>query len=114
MNNFLMGILYLAIYIVSALALQEIAKRQKHKNPWLAWIPIANFALIFQLGSIAWGWIFLILIPIAGWIAIWIMLIVAFWRVLEIEKYPGWLSIIAFVISPAYPIILAIVAWSKK
>ncbi len=109
-----MSVLYIAAYIVAALALQEIAKRQGHKYPWLAWIPIANFALLFQLGNIKWGWIFLILIPFVGWIAVLIMSIVAFWRVLEKENYPGWLSIIAFLISPAYVIILAIVAWNKK
>ncbi len=113
MENFVI-ILYLAIYIISALALQTIAKRQNHKYPWLAWIPLANFALIFQLGSIQWGWVFLIFIPILGWIAIWVMLIIALWHVFEKEGYPGWLSLIAMLISPAYPIVLGIVAWNKK
>lgn len=40
----------LAVYVLTALALHTIAKRRGIKNPWLAWIPIAN---VWLLGCIS-------------------------------------------------------------
>ncbi|MBD3247319.1 hypothetical protein GF378_01735, partial [Candidatus Pacearchaeota archaeon] len=50
----------LAGYIYFAFAWMTIAKKLKHKYAWLAWIPIANIALVLQLGGFHWAWVFLI------------------------------------------------------
>lgn len=110
-------VLVIAIYIYHALAWQTIARKQKHKHPWLAWIPIANLALIFELGNIHWAWIFLILIPILGWIAIFVLMIIATWRVFEKRKYPGWFSlsvVIPKIGGILYLIAIGFVAWKNK
>ena len=107
----------IALYVYHALAWQKIAREAKHKNPWLAWIPLANIALILQLGKFHWAWIFLLLVPILGWIAIAVLCIIATWRVYESRKYPGW-----FALAPIIPqiggllhlIALGFVAWKKK
>ena len=80
----------IGIYVYFALALSTIGKKLKYKKSWLAWIPIANLAMILQLGKFHWAYIFLILIPIFGWIALFILLIIANWRIFEKRKYPGW------------------------
>ncbi len=108
-----------AFYIYHALAWQKIARKQKHKHPWLAWIPFASTSLKLQLGNFHWAWVFLWLIPILGWIALVVLLTIAIWRIFEKEKYPGWLSL-SYVLSSingifmiAYLVILGIVAWAK-
>ncbi|MBU0894203.1 MAG: hypothetical protein KKF48_03640 [Nanoarchaeota archaeon] len=92
------GILFLivflaAIYVYSSYAWMIIARKLKYKKAWLAWIPIANGAMILQLGGFHWAWIFLILIPILGWIALFVLAIIATWRIFEKRKYPGWFSL---------------------
>ena len=111
----------IALYVYFALASYSIAKKMKHKKPWLAWIPVANIAMWLQLGGFHWAWIFLLLVPIAGLVAVGFLFIMASWKVFEKLKYPGWLAL-----SPllgliwgglgtlAYGIILGIVAWKKK
>ncbi|MDO5545138.1 MAG: hypothetical protein Q4F81_04860 [Eubacteriales bacterium] len=44
-------LLSIATYVLTALALYTIAKRRGLKNPWLAWIPIADCWLIGSLSD---------------------------------------------------------------
>ena len=106
-----------ALYIYHALAWQTIAKKSKHKNPWLAWIPFASSAMRLQLGGFHWAWIFLILIPILGWVALFILLIISHWRIFEARKYPGWFSlaqIVPKIGTPLYFVVIGFVAWKEK
>ena len=115
----------LAIYIYTSLALMAIAKKKKYKYPWLAWIPIANIAMILQLGGFHWALVFLILVPIVGMLAILILSIIATWRIYESLKYPGWLALVPLIGMIPFPaasflgmiaslVILGVVAWGKK
>lgn len=38
-------------YILSSLAIYTIAKKQKIKNPWLAWVPIGNSYMFIKVGE---------------------------------------------------------------
>lgn len=107
----------LGLYIYFALAWKTIADKLKYKKSWLAWIPIANLAMILQLGGFSWAWIFLILIPIVGWLVLFILGIIATWRIFERRKYPGWFSlslIIPQVGGLLYLIAIGFVAWADK
>ena len=106
-----------ASYVYFALAWSAIAKKLKYKRPWLAWIPFANLAMILQLGKFHWALIFLSLVPILGWIALFVLLIIATWRIFEKRKYPGWFSlsmIIPKVGGILYLIAIGFVAWKDK
>lgn len=101
----------------------KIAKRMKHKYPWLAWIPFAGSAMRLQLGKFHWAWIFLVLIPVAGWIALITLLTISIWRIFENQKYSGWMSLsfpamvvprISGIGTIAYLIMIGFVAWKKK
>ena len=113
-----LGILFVvAFYVYHALAWQTIARKLKHNKPWLAWIPFANGALVLQLGSFHWAWIFLGLIPILGWIALFVLLLISQWRIFEKRQYPGWFSlatVIPKVGGILYLIALGFVAWKDK
>lgn len=112
----------IALYAYHAWAWMVIAKKMKYKNPWLAWIPLAGSAMRLQLGKFHWAWIFLILIPIAGWFALIILLTISLWRIFEKRKYPGWLALsFSLIFIPRieigmiiYLIIIGIIAWKKK
>ena len=116
------GILFIiiilaALYIYTSLAWMKIARKLKYKKAWLAWIPIANFAMMLQLGGFHWAWIFLVLIPILGWIPLFVLLIIPTWRIFEKRKYPGWFSlsmIIPRLGAVLYLITIGFVAWQDR
>jgi len=90
----MLGFLFLTgVYVYTSLAWYTIGKKLKYKNNWLAWIPVAKWAMILQLGEFHWVWVFLVLIPLVGWIALFVLLIIAGWRIYEKRKYPGWFSL---------------------
>ena len=88
-----MFLFVIALYVYVSLAWMTIAKKLKYKKAWLAWIPVANLAMILQLGKFHWAWVFLILIPIFGWIALAVLIIISTWGIFERRKYPGWFSL---------------------
>ena len=110
-------IIGLAFYIYFALAWSTIAGKLKYKKSWLAWIPIANISMILQLGGFHWAWVFLILIPVVGWIALLVLGVIATWRIFERRHYPGWFSI-SLVIPKVgiilYLVAIGFVAWKNK
>lgn len=110
-------VLAIALYVYHALAWQTVARKLKHKQPWLAWIPFANLAQILQLGKFHWAWIFLLLIPILGWIALAVMAIISLWRICESRKYPGWFSLGAVIPQVGvvlYFVLIGFLAWKDK
>jgi hypothetical protein len=113
----------IALYIYMALALQTIGKKLNYKNNWLAWIPIANYAMILELGGFHWALVFLLLIPFLGWAAVAVLQFIALWRIFEKRNYPGWLILIlllsiipllGFLAIIAYLIIFGMVAWKDR
>jgi hypothetical protein len=119
-------IIALALYVYFAFAWMSVAKKAKHPRPWLAWIPFANLAMWLQMGGFHWAWVFLILlsfIPVVGTWPLYVLIIIAHWRVFDKLKFPAWLSLIlvitlipvvGFFGTIAYAIIIGIVAWSKE
>ena len=107
----------IAIYVYVSLAWMTIARKLKYKKPWLAWIPIANLAMMLQLGKFHWAWVFLILIPVLGWIALVVLIVISTWRIFEKRKYPGWFSlsmIIPQVGGVLYLVAIGFVAWADR
>jgi len=116
-------ILFVVLYIYGSLAWMTIGKKLKYSKPWLAWIPFANISMILQMGGFHWAWVFLLLIPVLGWIALMVLMIISCWKIFEQRKYPGWLSLIPIagaipavggLASIAYLVILGLVAWKDK
>jgi hypothetical protein len=116
-SNILAGLLLIGIYVYLSLAWYTIAKKLKYRDAWLAWLPIIHIVLILQLGGFHWAWIFLIFIPIVGWLALLIILIIATWRIFERLNQPGWFSlslIIPQVGFLLYLIAIGLVAWGGE
>ena len=106
-----------ALYVYISLSWMTIAKKLKYKNAWFAWIPVLNIAMILQLGGFHWGLVFLFLIPVLGWLALFVLMIIATWRIFEKRKYPGWFSlslIIPKIGGILYLIAIGFVAWKDR
>ncbi len=102
----------ITFYIYFALALKTIATKLNHPNPWMAWIPFVNGALMLQLGGFHWAWIFLGLLPLLSLsfyfssamtfmilafitsLPLMVLYIISWWHICEQRSYPGWLSLI--------------------
>jgi hypothetical protein len=110
-------VVIIALYVYHAIAWYTIAKKLKYKRPWFSWIPFAGTAMRLQLGKFHWAWVLLYLIPILGWIALFILLIISYWRIFEKRKYPGWFSlsvIIPRIGGILYLIAIGLVAWKDR
>lgn len=113
-------VLFAAVYIYGALALQTIAKRTKHGPSWMAWVPIANILLILKIAKLQWQWIFallLVTIPHTGKLLVLAGMIYVLWKICEIRHRPGWWAL--FIAIPGigaiwHLVLLGILAWSKK
>jgi len=114
---FIAFLFFAALYVYTSLAWMTIARKLKNKNAWVAWIPVVNIGLILQLGGFHWAWIFLLLIPVLGWIALFVLVIIASWRIFVKRKYPGWFSLsmlIPKVGGILYLVAIGFAAWGKK
>ncbi len=103
----------IAVYIYMALALMTIAKKTKTPNGWLAWIPIANLYLMTQIAGVpAWTMLafLLVIIPFIGGLAFMAVYIWWWWKIAEVRKKEGWLSIL-MIIPIVNLIIIGIIAW---
>lgn len=110
-------LLSVALYVYFSLSWMKIAAKLKYKNDWFAWIPVLNLFMMLQLGGFNGWWVLLILIPILGWVGLFILIVISTWRIFEKRKYPGWFSL-SMIIPQAggilYLIALGFVAWKSK
>lgn len=114
---FVVLLLLAGVYVYTSLAWYSIAKKLKYKKTWLAWIPIVRTVIALELGGFHWALIFLIFVPVLGWIALFVLFIISFWKICAKANYPGWFSLgilIPEIGGLLYFIALGIVAWSSK
>ncbi len=112
----ILAVVFLVIYVYSALALMFIAKRTKTKNAWLAWIPIANIYLMTQVGGLHPAWtlsILLAFIPFIGGVAFAAITVYFWWNIAEKRKRPGWWGILMLIPIVNF-VLMGILAWGKK
>ena len=105
------------LYVYTSLAWYAIAKKLKYKAAWLAWIPIVRIVMVLELGKFHWAWILLIFVPVLGWAALFVLFIIALWRVFVKTNNPGWFSlalIIPEIGGLLYLIFIGIAGWGGK
>jgi hypothetical protein len=61
-------IIVVALYIYSALALSTIARKTQTRNPWLAWIPIADYVLTARIAKKHWWPVLALPVGVASYI----------------------------------------------
>lgn len=96
-------VIFAVIYVYMAICFQIIAKKTATANPWMAWVPIANFILMLNIAKKPVWWIILLLIPLVNLV----ILIILFMEIAKARGKPGWVGILMLVpivnlILPAY------------
>jgi len=118
----ILSIIGLALYIYMALALYAVAKKTNTPNAWMAWVPIANIVLTWQVSKTpVWALIVVLClvlgaIPILGTIiamASAAAMIFMWWKICERLGYPTWWSIMQLIF-PVWIVMVGIIAWGKK
>ena len=97
----------LAFYVYMALALSTIATKTNTENPWLAWIPIANFILMLNIAKKPIWWIILMLIPVVGIV----IAIIVWMAIAEARGKPNWWGIL-MIVPVANLIVPGYLAWA--
>jgi hypothetical protein len=103
-------------YIYTSIALYTIAKRLKVEPAWLAWVPIANLALVAKCADRSWTWVFswfFLLLPILGWAILAGIHIWFWWVIAEKRKISGALSLLQLISPIGYWVLVGIIAWRK-
>ncbi|MEH3088987.1 MAG: DUF5684 domain-containing protein [Microbacterium arborescens] len=68
------------LYVWTALALAGLF-RKTGEEPWQGWVPVLNVAAVLRLGGFS-PWLVLVgLVPVLGWIALYVLVVVAAHRV---------------------------------
>ncbi|MFT4308057.1 MAG: hypothetical protein ACMXYM_01670 [Candidatus Woesearchaeota archaeon] len=113
----------LALYVYYSLAYMTIARKLNTEPAWLAWIPIANFYLIWKMSRTP---VWTIIVAAVSMLLVWVpflnfvlMLAVGaislywLWRIAEQRRYPGWIVLLVLIpvvggfVSLALPGVLA-------
>jgi hypothetical protein len=107
-GTFIFFLLFVAaVYVYVALAVKTIAEKTNTENPWLAWIPIANFVLLLNIAKKPIWWIVLLLIPLVN-----IIIVVLIWMaVAEARSKPSWWGVLMLVPGVSF-VVPGYLAWS--
>jgi hypothetical protein len=92
---------FLVIYVWLALALAAVF-RKSGEEAWQAWVPILNLVVLFRLGGLSGWWLLLWLVPFAGGIAVWIVIIVACHRIGAAFGFGGGMTVLAALLLPVW------------
>ena len=110
------------LYVYVSLTTYAIAKKLKHPMPWLAWIPIANNILLWQISDTPqwtvicyFAGLLLAWVPILGWLISFVTLAIMiywWWKVCEKLHWPNWWPIFIIIFLPVWLVFMGIMAWS--
>lgn len=94
----------LLLYLVLAICLFVIARKERDELAVLAFIPLANLYLLTRLADRDWWWLILYLIPCVNYV----VFIMDWWRILEKRGRSGWWAVAMII--PCFALITPIVA----
>ena len=98
-------VLVVLLYVWIALGLSALFRKCAEES-WKGWVPIYNQIVVLQLGGIS-GWFYLlILIPVAGVVAVYVLLITAAHRINVAFGYGAGMTVLAAVLYPVWATVL--------
>lgn len=110
------AISFLVFFVYAAIVLMVIAKKTGTPGRWMAWVPIANFYLMAQIGGVPWWTLFaflLFLIPFFGPAAFMGVVVWWWWKIAERRNFPGWYGIL-MLLPVVNLVVMGIMAWGSK
>lgn len=103
-------VFYIAVYVIQAVSLYQLAQKAKVKNPWVSFIPVLqSIVLLHVIDKSGWS-IFLFLIPVVN------MVLVILWAVkfyLAFDVKPG-LIVLSIIIPIAGMVMMLVMAFSDQ
>lgn len=99
------ALLSLALYIWTALALSAVF-RKSGEEAWKAWVPFLNLAVLLRLGGMSPWFLLLLIVPVVGQLAVWVVLVIACFRVNVAFGHGAGLTVVAALLFPVWASIL--------
>ncbi|WOQ69321.1 DUF5684 domain-containing protein [Microbacterium limosum] len=95
------------VYVWSSLALQAVFAKVG-EDPWTAWVPLLNVAVVLQVGGFS-GWFALLaLVPVLGQVPFLVVLAMALWRVNRSFGFGAGMTVLGVL---AFPVWATVVGW---
>ena len=86
-------IVWLGLYVYSALTLQIIGSKTGWKETWMAWVPFINLYMMCKVASKPGWWFVLFFIPFVN-----LVFFVLVWMgIAEARRKPAWLGVLMLV-----------------
>ena len=93
--------LVVVLYVWLALGLAAVFQKSG-EEAWRAWVPVLNLVILLRLGGLT-GWLLLLgLIPFAGLLAVWVVVVIAAHRIGAAFGYGPGMTVLAAVLLPAW------------
>lgn len=98
-------IAFAALYVWTALALSAVFRKSGEEG-WKAWVPVLNIVVLLELGGLS-GWLVLLaLVPIAGAFALWIVQVIACYRINVAFGHGAGMTVLAALLFPVWATVL--------
>ncbi|GAA1982305.1 DUF5684 domain-containing protein [Microbacterium pumilum] len=97
--------LVVVLYVWLALGLAAVFQKSGEEG-WRAWVPVLNLIVLLRLGGLS-GWLLLLwLIPFAGPVAVWVIVVIAAHRIGAAFGYGAGMTVLAAVLLPAWATVI--------
>lgn len=103
----------IAFYVFSALTQQKVAQKLGFENTWHAWVPILNVVQLFKMGDKSPWLILLFIVPVLGWLALYVITIIVHCRIAEKLGYDKLMGLLILIPVASF-ILWGMFAWGKK
>lgn len=98
-------LVFAAVYVWTALALAAVFRKSGEAG-WQAWVPILNQVVLFRLGGQSPWLLLLVLVPGPGWLAVWILQIIACHRIGKAFQVGAGMTVLAALLFPVWASVL--------
>jgi hypothetical protein len=90
-----------ALYVWTALALSAVFRKAGEES-WKAWVPFLNIFVLLELGGLS-GWLVLLtLIPFLGALALWVVVVIACYRINVAFGFGAGMTVLAALLFPVW------------
>ncbi len=105
LTGLLSFVFFVALYVWSALALSAMF-RKMGEEPWKGWVPFLNAATVLKWGGFSPWLVLLVLVPGAGALAVWVLMVLSAHRINPGFGYGGGMTVVAALVSVIWASIL--------
>lgn len=96
---------FAALYVWTALALSAVFRKSGEEG-WKAWVPIFNTVVLLQLGGLSGWFVLLALVPGIGALALWVVVVIACYRVNVSFGLGAGMTVLAALLFPVWATVL--------